>query len=395
MARRVITLGGRILSTTSNSSSYICLAAQGGRDNTLADRAITFDYDATIVGHRARVTVNTKDATTVLSVSAGGVDLASINVGAGLTGEFSAGTIAPSGIASGQGVALHIDNSASTAGTISIHVWIVQLAFVAWKDKKFHFISFGFYLLGATGNSNVFLVPNHATSSGTEANRRMIIDGDHILSRFRANVPTNTKNGSTVFGIRDDGVSIGTTVSLGAGVTGLIDSGALNTMIESGSFISQNINLSGSSAGAIDVQPFFATLKAIVPANAQWGRCFFTGVMLSITANELGFYALNLDGNKDLVEVNRQIGISHEFYQERVRATVSVNSKNGATVIAFRDDGVSVGTITVGAGVTGAVDSGELGNTIAAESQVNFAVDTTASSSGSFEACMSTSGRSR
>ncbi len=67
----------------------------------------------------------------------------------------------------------------------------------------------------------------------------------------------------------------------------------------------------------------------------------------------------------------------------RVRVNVRTNSHNGNTIIAFRDDGVSIGSLTIGNATTGQFDSGALSNVIAIGSLINWILDHNLSSSGS------------
>ena len=70
--------------------------------------------------------------------------------------------------------------------------------------------------------------------------------------------------------------------------------------------------------------------------------------------------------------------IEHECF-------VRGNTQNATNTFAFRDDGSSVGAITIGSSTTGAVDSGALTVTVASGSLCNFLMDLSGSSSGSIE----------
>jgi len=84
-------------------------------------------------------------------------------------------------------------------------------------------------------------------------------------------------------------------------------------------------------------------------------------------------------------EANWQITIDWELTIKRLLVRWETNSKNGDTIMAFRDDGVNVAPVTVAASTTGEFDSGDVTGLIASGSAVNFIVDTTASSSGTLD----------
>jgi len=77
------------------------------------------------------------------------------------------------------------------------------------------------------------------------------------------------------------------------------------------------------------------------------------------------------------------VPITFVYEVNRMRAVIQTNTKNGNTVLAFRDDGVSIGALTISASGTGSFDSGALTDSIVAGSLVNWVMDMTASSSGS------------
>lgn len=75
----------------------------------------------------------------------------------------------------------------------------------------------------------------------------------------------------------------------------------------------------------------------------------------------------------------------YAFTITRYRIMVHSNTKDGNTIVAFRDDGADVtGTVfTIAAGVTGELDSGALSVAVAAGSRINWKIDQTASTTGS------------
>ena len=70
---------------------------------------------------------------------------------------------------------------------------------------------------------------------------------------------------------------------------------------------------------------------------------------------------------------------------KRILGTWELNTKNGDTVFAIRDDGVTSVSVTVPASTTGAFDSGDVTGLILSGSLINWMVDTSASSSGSLD----------
>jgi|GEM_PF-4434027 len=113
------------------------------------------------------------------------------------------------------------------------------------------------------------------------------------------------------------------------------------------------------------------------------GKSFFH-FWESRTGNTAVYYAIAGDAPSSSTESSRQITITDDIIITRMKAVVGTNSKDGSTVLAFRDDSSSVATLTIGAGVTGQRDSGVLYTKVAAGSLVNFLSNTTASSTGTF-----------
>lgn len=103
--------------------------------------------------------------------------------------------------------------------------------------------------------NDIFFCPFNTSSffSTTEALRNVEIFIDYNVTRVTARVITNTKNGATIVGHRDDGVNAGT-LSIPASTTGALDSGALSVSIASGSLVSGIMDTSASSGGTFDVR---------------------------------------------------------------------------------------------------------------------------------------------
>ena len=100
--------------------------------------------------------------------------------------------------------------------------------------------------------------------------------------------------------------------------------------------------------------------------NAEFRQAIFTGAGPTAASDTLA-----------------QLTIDFAFTITRLRNRVRANSKNADSVIAFRDDGSSVASVTIGAAATGEFDSGALTVSVASGSLVNWLIDTTASASGS------------
>jgi len=86
------------------------------------------------------------------------------------------------------------------------------------------------------------------------------------------------------------------------------------------------------------------------------------------------------------LESQVQAPIHFDMTLTRLDVFVQNNSKDGDTVFSFRDDGVSLGIITVGTLLTGLFDSGALSDEIASGSLINFLDDLSASTLGSIVA---------
>jgi len=91
----------------------------------------------------------------------------------------------------------------------------------------------------------------------TEANISFPIFYDVELNRFICIVPANSKDGNTIIGMRDDGVTAGS-VTIGGGLTGAFDSGALTVAIASGSDVNFIYDSTASTGGTLSTKGFFA-----------------------------------------------------------------------------------------------------------------------------------------
>lgn len=84
-----------------------------------------------------------------------------------------------------------------------------------------------------------------------EGNIDIAIDYAFTLIRVRAAIQNNTKDGASLYGLRDDAADAGS-VSVAASTNGEFDSGALSAAVASGSKITQFRDYSASTAGSIE-----------------------------------------------------------------------------------------------------------------------------------------------
>lgn len=112
-------------------------------------------------------------------------------------------------------------------------------------------------------------------------------------------------------------------------------------------------------------------------------QVFHVGV--SGTANNALYVPINSEGSliSSTTEAAVDLTLDFGFTVRRDRAIVVTNTKSADSMLAFRDDGSSVGALTIGAGATGEFDSGALSVAVASGSLCNFLRDTSASGSGS------------
>ena len=111
------------------------------------------------------------------------------------------------------------------------------------------------------------------------------------------------------------------------------------------------------------------------------GRFWFT-CEINSTSNSVLYIGLGGTATSSATEANTDQTINFPFIVRRVQANVTTNSKSASTTLAFRDDGASIGALTVNAGATGESDSGALSTVVASGSKCNFLRDTSASASG-------------
>jgi len=84
----------------------------------------------------------------------------------------------------------------------------------------------------------------------------------------------------------------------------------------------------------------------------------------------------------ELVEAENVITWDWGLTIKRIYLQTQSNTKNANTILAFRDDGVTVASITIAASTTGEADSGDLTVLVASGSLINWMLDTSLSASG-------------
>lgn len=385
--------------STQNAANFICVFNRTNRNATEALRQITIDYDFHVARHRGRVGANTRLTDSVIALRDDGVSIASITIGAGITGEVDSGAI-DTYVKQGSEISILVDTSAGGGGSLSIFTGIFALkqgrGSAVGKLRKYNWFTIGCSDNSTTANTSRFNSLGSEISDTTENNMKNIIRFGFVVHRTRGRIAINSKNASSVISLRDDNAAVGA-ITVGAGVTGEVTSGIIDTMVAPGSSCNFHFDTSGSSSGSLEVNPMVAICKGTLPKEtAQWSNQQFNGKMISITSNADNFFAFGLSGNPTTTEADRQITIDFDYIIDALDCNVYVNTKDDDTVIAIRDDGADALSITVGAGVTGQVTTGAGQNTkIASGSASCFNVDTSASSSGNFAVAMQTSGRAQ
>lgn len=92
-------------------------------------------------------------------------------------------------------------------------------------------------------------------SNATEANVDYTIRFPIRITRLQVLVPTNTKDQASTVAFRDDGATVAS-VSIAAGTTTDVDSGALNVVIAAGSKINFLRDTSASGSGNLAINMF-------------------------------------------------------------------------------------------------------------------------------------------
>lgn len=105
----------------------------------------------------------------------------------------------------------------------------------------------------ATGTNSVQYFNLDCTIvNATETIVDLILDYAITVKRFRIMSHANAKTANTIVALRDDAADVGA-ITIATGVTGELDSGALSTVIASGSKINWKIDTSASASGAITI----------------------------------------------------------------------------------------------------------------------------------------------
>jgi len=84
---------------------------------------------------------------------------------------------------------------------------------------------------------------------GTLANQATILTRQLLITRYQCASFVNTKDGDTIVGLDDDGTTA-TSLTIGAGLLGLFDSGAINIIVVAGSLVAMFKDLTASTLGS-------------------------------------------------------------------------------------------------------------------------------------------------
>ena len=100
------------------------------------------------------------------------------------------------------------------------------------------------------------------------------------------------------------------------------------------------------------------------------------------SSNQVNFTSIDIGQANSTTETSIDINLGISFTIHRILYFFRGNSKDGDTINKFRVNGVTVGSITVGAGLLGqfSIDVDEL---VLPDALVNWSKDTTDSTSGS------------
>lgn len=237
-------------------------------------------------------------------------------------------------------------------------------------------------------NTNSFICLFAQTNrTDTESLRVIPIDYNFELARLVLNVFENARVTDSFLRFRDDGASV-VSITVADGVTGQADSGRLEVHVVAGSKCCYNVDTltDGGGGGVLSiiiVSHLFQNRGYSKKGRRRYSFRTFGCSVNSFAGNATNFLHLSGNDATDTTEEVVRIPVDYPFVVFRTRVNVPTNNKNGNTVVALRDDGVSRGAITIGAGVTGEADSGLISEMVLKDSDCNCMVDTSASSSGS------------
>lgn len=127
------------------------------------------------------------------------------------------------------------------------------------------------------------------------------------------------------------------------------------------------------------------TIDGDVNTLTDYGLFFLGGLNASDTGNTIRYRSWwsNIEA---ATETNTDTTIDYNIRIRRLRVVVTGNTKDGATIIGFRDDAVTTTSVSITALTTGEFDSGTVNTSIASGSLIDWILDRTASTTGSMTA---------
>ena len=156
---------------------------------------------------------------------------------------------------------------------------------------------------------------------------------------------------------------------------------AWSKISKTGSIINDIANVSTSSVAAGDRFVYDGTnwINSKTPTTPFW----FSGPTSAITVVTNAFYPIGMNLRTG-TEATTQMTVPYNIILKRLIAKFATNALTGTTTIAFRDDGATATSITIGAGVTTEQDSGAISVTVASGSKINWNIDTSTSTTNNW-----------
>jgi len=105
-----------------------------------------------------------------------------------------------------------------------------------------------------------------------------------------------------------------------------------------------------------------------------------TAAQASNSGNHVRF--IPFSATVDATEADATVTLNFGFVIREIIATIGNNNKNADSIFGFRDDGSTIESVTIGAGLTGEFSTGIISTAVQTGSVCSIIKDTTASASG-------------
>lgn len=204
----------------------------------------------------------------------------------------------------------------------------------------------------------------------TEANVKVKLYDSYIAADFIINITANTASAIATIRIRKNGANGNGVISVGTGVTGILEDTSNSDSFVNGDDINYAFTAPGASSGSVT----FTSIGITLAHNTTDTTVLVTlADAETAAAGATTYHAIGGRGLGNPTEANTQYIMRDTTTLKQLRCYISANTSTNSTTLTLRKNGADTSvTITIGAGVTGALEDTTNTASIAVGDKVNY-----------------------